>query len=97
VAELLFLRRWLNAIGLLLAMIGVVFIFIWAPPQPSFERGEAIGLEDNTVLSNGKTVAQNDADKAAKEARYKRMSQIGLGLIFLGFLCQFINELLPKA
>ena len=94
--ELLFWKKWLNAIGLIFGMIGVICLFIWSPPQPSFDRGVSISLEDNNILPNGKTVAQNDADTAAKEARYNLMSKIGLGFVFVGFLCQFINELLPK-
>jgi hypothetical protein len=31
----------LNALGLFLGMIGVLMIFIWGPPQPSFE-GEVL-------------------------------------------------------
>jgi hypothetical protein len=80
--------KWLNAIGLVFGIIGVVLIFIWGPPQPSFERGAALGLEDNTKLSNGKTVAQNNADIAAREERYKIMSRIGLVLIGLSFALQ---------
>ena len=85
------LSKWLNAIGLIFGMVGVVFIFRWGPPQPSFERGASFGLEDNTALPNGKTVAQNNAEIAAREAHYKRMSQIGLGFIFLGFLLQLCS------
>lgn len=82
--KLLFLRKWLNAVGLTLGMAGVVFIFIWGPPQPSFE-GNALLLEST-----------NPTALAAQKAHHQCMSQIGLGLIGLGFLFQFINELLPK-
>ena len=34
----------LNAFAVILGMIGVVLIFIWGLPQPSFEPGVAIGL-----------------------------------------------------
>ncbi len=68
--------KWLNAIGLILGIIGVVFIFIWGPPQPSFE-GDALLLEST-----------NEAALAAKKVLYKRMSRIGLGLIGLGFAFQ---------
>ena len=29
--------RWLNTIGLLLGMAGVVILFIWGPPQPDLD------------------------------------------------------------
>jgi len=79
VTELLFLRKWLNAIGLIFGIVGVVFIFIWGPSQPSFERGVWIGLEDNTPLANGNTVAQNNAEIAAREAHYKCPASVGNG------------------
>ena len=89
------IRRWLNAIGLSLGIIGVVIIFLWGPPQPSFERGVSIGLEDANVLANGRTVAQHDADNAAQQRHYKLMSQTGLALILVGFMFQLANEFLP--
>jgi hypothetical protein len=83
--------RWLNAIGLIFGMVGIVLIFIWGPPQPSFESGVSIGLQDNTQLSNGKTVAQNNAEIAAKKTCYKLMYSIGLGLIGVGFFLQLCS------
>ena len=38
------IARLVNATGLVLGMIGVLMIFIWGPPQPSFE-GDSILLE----------------------------------------------------
>jgi hypothetical protein len=92
----MFFRRWLNAAGLFLGIVGVVFIFLWGPPQPSFQRGDPIGASPNTKLPDGRTVAQQDADTVAQEQHYKSMSQIGLGLIFLGFVFQLTNEFLPR-
>jgi hypothetical protein len=71
--------KWLNAIGLVCGMVGVVVLFKWGPPQPSFE-GDAILLETT-----------NETALAAEKARYKRMSRIGLALIGLGFLLQFVG------
>ena len=78
----------LSTIGLILGMIGVILIFIWGPPQPSFEQGGSIGLEDGTRLPNGKTVAENNADIAAREKRHKIMSRIGLAFVGLSFALQ---------
>ena len=80
--------KWLTSIGLVLGILGVGILFRWAPPQPSFERGVGIGLEDNTRLPNGRTVAQSDADLAALEKHHKHMSRIGLGMVGIGFVLQ---------
>jgi hypothetical protein len=84
------LRRWLNALGLILGMIGVVIIFVWGPPQPSFQRGVWMGLQGGTRLpaQGGKTVDEISAETAEKEGNYRFMSRLGLGFVFLGFGCQ---------
>ena len=82
--------KWLNVMGLICGMLGVVFIFIWGPPQPSFEQGMPLGLEDATRLPSGKTVAEFNAETAAAKQRYALMSNIGLALIFVGFGCQMV-------
>jgi len=41
------MRRWLNVIGLIFGMIGVVIIFVWGPPQPSFQKvTSSVGRND---------------------------------------------------
>ena len=85
-----FLCRWLNAIGLSLGIVGVVFIWIWGPPQPSFEPSVSIALEDATPLPDGRTAAQFAADTKAREDHYRLMSRIGLGLILAGFALQLV-------
>jgi len=80
--------KWLSTLGLVFGIVGVILLFFWAPPQPSFERGASIGLEDNTTLPSGKTVAQSNVEIAANEARYRRISRIGLVLIGLSFAFQ---------
>jgi hypothetical protein len=92
----LFRSKWLNVFGLSLGMLGVVCIFIWGPPQPSFRQGISIVLEDANVLPNRKTVAQNNVDIAEKESRYRCMSKVGLMLIGFGFLSQFAGALASK-
>jgi len=78
----------LNAAGLVLGMVGVAIIFFYGPPQPNLEEGVALGLESGTPLSNGKTVAQHDADVARLRERHTIMSRLGLGLVFIGFALQ---------
>jgi hypothetical protein len=88
------LLKYLNALGLVLCMIGAILIFLWGPPQPSFKPGVTIGLENATVLPDGKTVAQHDKEVIANKQFYKYMSQFGLTLIFMGFGCQLGASLL---
>ena len=53
------MSKWLSTIGLILGIVGVVLIFIWGPPQPSFE-GDKLLLEST-----------NTAALAVQEAHYK--------------------------
>jgi hypothetical protein len=78
----------LNRIGLFLGMVGVVILFIWGPPQPSLEGGMSYGLEEGTLLPDGRTVAQYNKDVARLRQTHTVLSRIGLALIGVGFLCQ---------
>jgi drug/metabolite transporter (DMT)-like permease len=85
-------REWWNVIGLCLGIIGVVLLFIWGPPQPSFEKGVGIVLSAGNVLSDGKTVAEHDRDIDAEKQFTARISRVGLGLILLGFVAQLYGS-----
>lgn len=79
----------LNTIGLGFGLIGVIFIFIWGPPQPTLNEGIGLGLEDNTQIDgSGKTVKQYNEEIKKKRKRYNVLSRIGLKLVFIGFLFQ---------
>jgi hypothetical protein len=78
----------LSTAGLIFDMIGVALLFIFGPPQPSFEEGIPLGLEDATPLPDGRTVADHNADTRARRRRYSAISRMALSLIFLGFLLQ---------
>jgi hypothetical protein len=92
----LLFRKWLNAIGLSLGIVGVVFIWIWGPPQPSFEREVPLAVSEGTPLPGGKTAGQHTAEVKDQESRYRLMSSIGLAFILLGFATQLANEFLPR-
>lgn len=79
----------LNRIGLACGITGVVLLFIWGPPQPSFEEGIGIALEDGTLLPDGRTAAQHDRDTLLLKARHTVMSRMGLVLVGIGFAAQF--------
>lgn len=81
-------QQLLNSIGLVISMAGVLIIFKFGPPQPNHETGVGISLQDNTVLSDGRTVAQHDQDVEKIRKRYLCMSQLGLALVFIGFAFQ---------
>jgi uncharacterized membrane protein len=79
------IAKWLNMAGLVLGMAGVVVIFIWGPPQPTFD-------EDPHEIP-GLPPTPHSIAAARREGRLKRrhqlMSSIGLALVFLGFAVQF--------
>lgn len=78
----------LNSIGLVMSMAGVLIIFKFGPPQPTHETGVGIGIEDNNVLEDGKTIAEHDRDVEKTKSLYSRLSKIGLALVFIGFAFQ---------
>ena len=81
-------QQLLNTIGLVLSMVGVLVIFRFGPPQPTHETGVGIGLEGNTALEDGRTVADHDRGVVKAKERYSCMSKLGLALVFIGFAFQ---------
>jgi len=77
--------------GLLLNVIGTLLLFFFGFPQPNFESGVSIVVEDNTPVDNGMT-AKKYGDKVKKKL-YKWMAYFSLGLILLGFLVQLLGDL----
>jgi hypothetical protein len=70
----------LNSCGLLLNVAGGVLLFIWRPPQPTFEEAGFIapeGVPDEKV-----------AAVRALKRRHAVFSKLGVGLIVVGFLLQ---------
>jgi hypothetical protein len=79
----------LNSVGLVLGMVGVLIIFGFGPPMPDLETGVGLGVEDETQLADGRTVAEHNADRLRLRTRHSRISQFGLLLVFTGFALQF--------
>ena len=71
-------NKTLNIIGLLLGMFGVIIIFCYGPPQPSFFPFDII---------TDSNIHQEVLDMRDK---YDTLSKIGLGFIFFGFTLQLI-------
>jgi hypothetical protein len=83
--------KWVNEFGLLLNILGVVILFFFGPPQPSFEPGIGIGLEDGTPIGDdGKTVRDHNIEVRRNKRIHERFSQIGLALILIGFTFQLV-------
>ena len=72
-------KKILNIIGLMLGMSGMIIIFFYDPPQPSFFPYNII------TDSNVHQEILNLRDK------YDLYSKIGLGFIGIGFLLQLIS------
>lgn len=81
----------ITTFGLSLDIIGASILFFYASPQPSFEEGISLGLEDGTVLADGKTVTEHNYEVRIKKTQYINISKLALALISLGFFFQLIG------
>lgn len=72
-------KKILNIVGLSFGIIGVVIIFFYGPPQPSFFPYDII-TDDNF-----------HQEVLEMREKYDLYSKIGLGFIFSGFLLQLIS------
>jgi hypothetical protein len=82
----------LNTAGIIFSIIGVVILFYYGFPQPSFQEYVGLAIEDNTIVDadNGIT-AKNIAEESALEKReYKSKAMFALFLILTGFVFQIV-------
>ncbi len=84
------MARFLNLVGLVLNFAGALMLFIWAPPQPSFEEGAGLALEDITPLEDGHTVRWHNIQTRKQRLSYSILSRLALALIAIGFLLQLV-------
>jgi len=82
------LGQILSTIGLSLNIGGVGMLFHFSWPQPTFEEGVGLGLEDGNVLSDGRTVAEYKEDVRKLKRKYQKRSRLALILVMLGFALQ---------
>lgn len=84
---------YLTTAGLILNMVGVIFVFIWGPPQPDFTEGIKRVIGGNTVIDPETGVTAGDYALKIRTLKiiHTRNSRIGLSLIGLGFLIQLIG------
>jgi hypothetical protein len=73
--------HWINSLGLVLDIVGVVMIWRYGLPEPLSRKG-AIHI----------IAEQSDQAEKAKAARYHLLSKTGLGLVLVGFLLQFLSN-----
>jgi len=71
-------------------IIGVLVLFKFGFPQPTFEEGISLGLEDNNILEDGKSVKDTNIKIKKRKFFYKKMSYGGLVFILVGFFFQLI-------
>lgn len=69
----------ITVIGLLLDIIGIIILFFFEPPKPSF------GWQTNDAPS------EEDEERSFK--RKIKYSRIALIIIVIGFICQLIGAL----
>ncbi|MGR3301141.1 MAG: hypothetical protein ACUZ8I_01420 [Candidatus Scalindua sp.] len=93
------ISKILNTTGLSFGIFGVIIIFFWSPPQPSFFSGVNHAVEDATpITTDGKVTTAKQLDKEIsklKDTHYTR-SSIGLALVGVGFFLQLISVWWPR-
>ena len=80
----------INTLGLIFDIVGALLLFKYGFPQPSFDEGVGLALEDNTVLEDGTTAGQYSAMTRASKESYISLSRFGRSLIIAGFILQII-------
>ena len=73
--------HWINSLGLVLDIVGVVMIWRYGLPEPLSRKGAIYIIAE-----------QSDQAEKAKAARYDLLSKTGLGLVLVGFLLQFLSN-----
>ncbi|EBY1977420.1 hypothetical protein ZH93_18330 [Salmonella enterica subsp. enterica serovar Corvallis] len=81
----------LNTFGLCLNIVGVVLIFFFGLPQPSHDEEMSLGVSENTVLADGRTVKSIIDKVRRRKKRYQRCAYLALTLMLLGFLFQLAS------
>ena len=76
----------INSIGLLCDMVGVVILFYFGPPTLN------ITCDGYKILPfNPNDEAETKNNKSLAE-KHNRLSKLGLGLLFIGFLLQLVSN-----
>jgi hypothetical protein len=82
--------------GLVFTIVGALMIFFWGPPLPDFSDANiSLGIDygPDTKFGDGTTGADRIAAAERRQRlkhRHQVISRIGLGLVILGFVVQFM-------
>jgi hypothetical protein len=79
---------WLNTIGLVFNIIGVLMLFYWGFPQPEFSGGGALLVEDPNLAPDGRSYGSHRREKGAAFITYRNLSFMALFFILMGFVLQ---------
>ena len=74
---------WLNGVGLTLGMAGTALIFFFGVPRQTDTKGQ------NYLLLSGDQAS--DSDEMLRIRSFKRLGNLGFGLVFLAFLLQLLG------
>jgi hypothetical protein len=85
------LSEIISSAGIILNIIGLIFLFIYGFPQPDFSEGVGLSLEDFTPVGNGKLVKDIKAEAIKKRKKYKVISILCLIAILIGTLMELIG------
>jgi hypothetical protein len=66
----------LTVFGLILGIIGVLMIFKWGPPQPSFQEDVHLSIMPRTRMPNGRTAEEYGDNVRRQRSFCNRMSKI---------------------
>lgn len=78
----------LAIVGLVLNLAGVALLFKFGFPQPQFDEGVSLELEDGTVFDDGTSVRGYTERARITKRRYRRRSGLALLLIMIGVVMQ---------
>lgn len=83
--------HWWNTLGLVANVIGAAIVFRYGLPQPDFKEGTYLVVGSATVLPDGRTGAEHDADTRAKRDRHALVSKVGMSVLILGFVLELVG------
>ncbi|MXN48816.1 hypothetical protein GR138_26815 [Shinella kummerowiae] len=81
---------YLNVAGLIANIMGVGIVFFFALPQPSFDAGGGLGVDDSFRFPDGKTLGEMKRDAARDRKVFGFRARVGLFLMFVGFVFQLL-------
>jgi hypothetical protein len=88
------LTTWLNAIGLVLNIVGVVMAFFYGFPQPNFDGVGVRRLQPNTPMPDGRALRRHYVEVFGTKITYQNISSCALFFMLVGFASQLAAVLI---